>query len=133
MKGLARTAAIHALALTLVSQILPGLELTGGISTILFSALLLTIMYSVLKPVLNVILLPFHIITLGSFSFLIHVIIFYILTILVPNVSVSSFRFPGVKLAGFVIPQADFNSFFAFVVVAVTFSFIINFVNWLIK
>lgn len=133
MKRLIRTAAIHALSLFLVSQILPGIKLAGGFPTILASAIILTILYSVVRPVINLVLLPFHILTLGSFSFLINVIILYLLTVAVPQVSVSSFAFQGISLAGFVIPKAEFNSFFAFVVVSLTFSFFFSFINWLIK
>ena len=133
MKTFVRTSAIHGLSLSLVSSILPGLSLDHGFITIFLSGVILTILYSILRPIFGILLLPLNFLTFGSLSFLIHAIIFYLLTVFVPQVSVSAFTFYGLKFAGFVIPKAEFNLLFAFIVISCVFSFTVAIIEWLIK
>jgi putative membrane protein len=109
------------------------MKVYGGFATYLVAGLVLTLLLMILKPILNVLALPLNIITLGLFSFVINVIIFYILTVLVVGIIISSFTFPGFSFAGFIVPKIYFNTFFAFVLVSFLQSFMVSFLSWLIK
>lgn len=109
------------------------MKVYGGLITFLVAGLVLTILLKILKPILNILSLPLNIITLGMFSFLINVVIFYILTVLVVGITVSAFTFPGLAFAGFVVPSIHFNTFFAFVLVSLLQSVIVTLLGWLIK
>lgn len=133
MKSFLRNTLFNAFSIFLISQAVSGMRVTGGLVTYLLGGLALTILFLVLKPILNLLALPLNIITLGLFSFLINVAIFYVLTVLVVGISVTSFTFPGLSFAGFIIPQIYLNTFFAFVLVAAMQSLIVSFLTWLIK
>jgi len=117
-------------ALTLVFQ---GVKITGGFETYLLGGVALSLMFLLIKPILNILTLPFNILTLGAFSFFTNVIILYLLTALVPKIKVSSFIFQGISSSGFAIPRTDVNQFFAFIVSGLALSAIITFLTWLIK
>jgi hypothetical protein len=56
-----------------------------------------------------------------------------LLTIFVPNVTISAFNFSGISLFGFTIAAVHLNTLFAFIVAAVVITIISNSIRWLIK
>jgi len=133
VKPFVRNSLFNAFSIFFLSQILPGVKVDGGIATYLFGGFALTILFILLKPVLNILSMPLNLITLGFFSFLTNVIIFYLLTVLVIGISITSFTFSGVSYSGFVIPSIYFNTLFAFVLVSFLQSLCVSFLNWLIE
>ena len=133
VKTILQSALINGFSLFVLTQVLSGVKITGGLTTYVLGGFLLSILYTVLKPVLNLISLPINIVTLGLFSFLTNAILFYILTVLLPNISVREYTFPGASFLGFVIPEIFFNTLMAYVTAAFLQSAIVNLLTWLIK
>ena len=132
MKGFVRNVLFNSFSIFLLTQIIGGVQVTGGIPTYLFGGIALTLLLVILKPVLNLLALPLNILTLGFFSFLTNIIIFYLLTVIVPGINIVAFTFPGFSYSGFVIPQFYFNIIFTFLLVAFLQSLIVSFLTWLI-
>jgi len=132
VKPFVRNSLFNAFSIFFLSQVLPGVHISGGIATYLFGGFALTVLFILLKPLLNILSMPLNLVTLGFFSFLTNVIIFYILTVLVIGISITSFTFPGISYVGFVIPPIYFNTLFAFVLVSFLQSICVSFLNWLI-
>ena len=132
MKGFVRNVLFNAFSIFLLTQIIGGVKVSGGIPTYLFGGIALTILLVVLKPILNILSLPLNIITLGFFSFLTNIIIFYLITVIVPGISIAAFTFHGLSYSGFVIPSFYFNVLFAFLLVAFLQSLIVSFLTWLV-
>lgn len=133
MKSFFRNVLFNSFSLFLISQLLPGVKVTGGLPTYLIGGIALTLLLVLLRPILNILTLPLNLVTLGMFSFLTNVIIFYLLTVFVPGISITSFTFPGISYSGFVIPSIYLNTLFAFVLVSFLQSVIVSFLSWLIK
>ncbi|MGA2968142.1 MAG: phage holin family protein [Candidatus Levyibacteriota bacterium] len=133
MKGFIRNVLFNAFAIFLISQVVSGVKVTGGLPTYLFGGVALTILLIFLKPVLNILSLPLNIITLGLFSFVTNIIIFYLLTVIVPGISITAFTFSGLSYSGFVIPSFYFNIIFAFLIVSFLQSITVSFLTWLVK
>jgi putative membrane protein len=93
----------------------------------------LSVLFFIVKPILNIITLPLNIITLGLFSFVINAVILYLLTIFVPRISISAFAFSGYSSLGFVIPAFSVNTFFAFIFASISLSLVVGFLRWLTK
>lgn len=133
MKSFFRNTLFNAFAIFMISQVLPGVNVNGGFFTYIFGGMALTILFIVLRPVLNILALPLNLVTLGMFSFLTNVIIFYALTVLVAGISITAFTYPGYEYAGFIVPKIYFNTLFAFVIVSFLQSLIVSFLSWLIQ
>lgn len=133
MKSLLRNTLVGSFGLYLLSQVLAGVTVTGGIFTFLFAGFILSILTFIVQPVLSLITLPLNIITFGLFSFIINAIILYLLTVFVADIKITSFVFQGLSFYGFVIPKITLNILFAYLVCAFVLSFIIGFVKWLMK
>jgi len=133
MKSFLRGILFNAFSLFVLSLILPGVQVSGGVASYLFGGIALSLLFTLLKPILSILALPLNLLTLGAFSFLINVIIFYLMTVFVPTISITAFTFPGLTYAGFVIPSMHFNVLFAFIIVAFLQSLIVSALSWLIK
>ena len=133
MKLLIRNTLINALSLFLLTQAISGIRISGGFIAFILAGFCLTILFWVLKPVLNLISLPLNALTLGFFSVVTNAILFYLLTVFIPNVSIFAFTFPGFSFAGFIVPKIFINTFFAFIVIACLQSLLFTFFKWVFK
>lgn len=133
MKTLLRNSIMYAFVLSLLPAIFSGVVIKDGLATYLVGGFVLSLLFLLVRPVLQLITLPLHIITFGMFAFIINMIIIYLLTVFLPQISIKAFTYPGVSFLGFVVPKIAFNTFFAYLIVAVTFSVIVNMIQWLIK
>lgn len=133
MKNFFRNTLFNSFALYFISQILSGVTIYGGLPTYIIGGLALTLLFLIVKPVLNILALPLNLVTLGMFSFFTNVVIFYLLTVFVMDIRITAFTFQGYSYAGFVVPKIYFNVLFAFIVTAFLQSVIVSFLEWLIK
>ncbi|MEK7558936.1 MAG: phage holin family protein [Patescibacteria group bacterium] len=133
MRAIIRNIVFHSVSLFALTQFLSGFKITGGFATFLFAGAVLSVMLMVVKPILNIISLPLNILTLGLFSFFSNIIIFLLLTMFVPQISIVPFTFQGFSYSGFMIPSFHFNQITAFIVSGFALSAIITFLTWLIR
>ena len=70
-----------------LSRILPGFVVTG-FGAALVAALVLALMNTIVKPILFVLTLPFTILTLGLFLFVLNAIVLWLTSLLVPGFSI---------------------------------------------
>lgn len=131
MKSLLRNVSFYSFSLFIVSQILAGVKVAGGFWGYILGGITLTLLFLIVKPILSIITLPLSIITLGAFSFLINVIILYLLTVFVTSITISAFTFNGFSFLGFVIPKISLNNFFAFLAASLLISAIIGGLKWI--
>ncbi len=133
MRTVIRNIVFYSFSLFALTLVFPGVKIAGGLETYLLGGFALSIIFLLIKPVLNILTLPLNLVTLGAFSFFTNVIILYLLTLFVPKIKITLFVFQGFSYAGFTIPRTDVNQFFAFIVSGFALSAIITFLTWLIK
>ena len=131
MKRIIRSLTINIFALWLTSVVLPGFSYRGGFFTLFLAAFVLGLINLLLKPVIRFFLLPINLLTLGLLSWLINVFLLFILTLLVPQIVISSFNFPGFQSHGFIIPPFGISHFWALALASLSISIISGFLNWL--
>ena len=132
MKGIIRTIAIYTGSLVLLPYIIPGVRIDGNWLTFLFAGIILALLYTLLKPILKIISFPLNIATFGLFSLVINVVIFYLLTVFVPQITIHSFVFSGVSYAGFSIPKIAVNEFFSYILAALCILLITSGIKWIL-
>lgn len=133
MKGIFKSIVINSVAFYFASIVVKGFQFSGGFATILISGLAFTIINALVKPIVSLFLLPFNLITLGLFSWVINVIMLYILTVAIPDIKMASWQFTGLTFQGFVVPQMYFSSLQTLIIASLIISFITGVINWLIK
>ena len=115
MKHLIRVFLFNVFALWLCSQLLPALIIPQGWQTVLFAGFVLAMLMLIVQPVLKIIFIPINILTFGLLSWMINVIVIYLLTVFVPEIHIYPWLFPGTSWAGFVIPPIQFSYFTALI------------------
>ncbi len=133
MKTLLRNIAIYTLILFVLPQLVPGVTIAGGFNTLLVGSFVLTLLFIILKPILNIISFPVNLITLGVFSIFINGLLIYLLTIFVTEVAITSFTYQNANVLGFITPVIAFNTFFAYIYTAFIVALIDGTIRWLIK
>ncbi|MBI5456821.1 phage holin family protein [Candidatus Kaiserbacteria bacterium] len=78
-------------AVLLTVNIVPGITIAGGWTTVFLVALVWSVIVMVIRPVLQVLTFPITLITFGLFSFVLNAFLFYAMTWVVPGFSVSGF------------------------------------------
>jgi putative membrane protein len=73
-----------------LSRLLPGFEVDGWLPALL-SAVVLGVANTVLKPILFVLTLPFTILTLGLFLFILNALMLWLTALIVPGFRVHGF------------------------------------------
>lgn len=134
MKHLARAILVNMIALFLLELIAPGFHISDGLTALLLASLVLTLLFMVVKPILQVLSLPLNAITFGLFSFVINAILLWIAGLFVKQISIQPFAFPQISFAGFVIPSIAMNNYpILYIVLAALLYGIIACINWIIR
>ncbi len=131
MKSILRLSIVNALSLFLLTIFLSGVRVSGGAESFILDGVVLALVYKILKPLISIITLPLNLITMGSFTFITNVLVFYIATAIASNISITAFTYPGANFAGFIIPQIHLNTLFAYFVAAFFQSLFVSFIEWL--
>ncbi|OGG01795.1 hypothetical protein A2Z33_00770 [Candidatus Gottesmanbacteria bacterium RBG_16_52_11] len=125
MKHFVRVFLFTVFAIWLSSQLLPALVIIGNWQTILIAGFVLAILMIFVAPLLKILFIPINIITFGLLSWMVNVIILYFLTILMPEVVIRPWTFPGISYAGFAVPPV----YLSYPVALITASFVITLIT----
>jgi len=78
-------------AVFLTVELVPGIAVTGGWTTILLVALVWSVITMVIRPVLQILTLPITLITFGLFAFILNALLFWAMELIVPGFDVGGF------------------------------------------
>jgi putative membrane protein len=81
---------VMAAAMLLLSRVLPGFQVNGW-GPALIASVVLAVVNVIVKPILFIITLPFTILTLGLFLFVLNALMLWLTSVLVPGFRVSGF------------------------------------------
>ena len=94
-----RTVSINLLGIYLASQILSGIIVyVGGAQTLLMAALVIAGVNLFVRPIINLLLLPINLITLGMFRWVSNLVTLFLVTRLISNLQIRPFDYAGANL-----------------------------------
>ena len=129
-----RSISINLASVYIVAQILSGIVVyIGGIKTLFLAALAISFINLLVRPIVNLLLLPVNLITLGLFRWVANLATLYLVTWLVPNLQIHSFTFPGLDIKYLIIPSLSFSAFGAFIVATLTLTAVFHVLYWLMQ
>lgn len=133
MKLIAAAVITNAVGLYTLTLLVSSISIIGGIKTYVLAAAVLGLLNTVVKPLINLFLLPVNILTLGLFRWVTSAAILWLLTVLVPQVNVSPYHFTGFAYQGAVLPPLKLTLFWTLVVSAFILSTATAFLDWATK
>jgi len=131
---LLRSVFINIAGLYLSVVILSGVvAYTGDIKSLFFGSLLIIVINLFIRPVINLLLLPLHLVTLGLFRWIANIAVFYCITMFVSGFTVHPFTSSPLDLPFIIIPSFSFSAFGAFIYATVVFTLIFQVLYWLFQ
>lgn len=129
-----RSVAINLASVYIAAQVLSGIiTYVGGWQTLFAAATAIAISNLLIRPLVNLLLLPINLVTLGLFRWIANLAVLYVVTLAVPNLKIHPFDFRGLSLTYIIIPPVHFSAFAAFVVATFALTFIFHFLYWLLQ
>jgi len=129
MRRIARLFVIGVLSLWVATMIAEGLVFQNQLEGILIAGSALALANFLVKPVINILLLPLNLATLGLFRFINNALTLFVVDFALPQFEVVGFNFVGFSTPYFEFPPINFDSV---ILAYVAFSFVIAFVSTLI-
>ncbi len=107
----------------LASLILSGVLVFTGVRAFIIGVVFISLANIILRPLINLIMLPFTIITFGILRWLANLVVIYLLDALVPGVDIFGFVWPH--------PPLVFSYLSALLLCTLVISLLYAFFNWL--
>ena len=79
---------LNALALIVTAYIVPGIQV-ANFTTALLAAIVLGVVNTFIKPILSFVTAPLTVVTLGLFTFVVNAVVLFIVSAIVPGVTVN--------------------------------------------
>lgn len=119
------------LSLYLASIAFGGMRLSEGINSILLAGVALSLFSLLVKPLINLLLLPLNLITFGLFRWVSSAVALYLVTLIIPGFKIIGFHFAGLSSKWFDIPTVNLGGFLAIVAFSLVISVISSILHWL--
>lgn len=133
MKKIIRLYLVQLLSLYFLTLIISGIDLEKGYYSLFIAALALSAAAYIVKPIINLLILPLNLITFGLFRWLSSAIALYLVTLVVPDFKISGFYFTGYQSPWFDIPVISLEGLLAFIAFSLAISIITSVLHWLLK
>lgn len=133
MRRLLKFIVIDIFSLYLVNSKITGLNFDHGFKTFLLTAIAITVITILGKPILKILLLPLNLITFGLFNWIGNSIALYVVTLIVEGFRITGFYFDGLVSKWLDIPQVSLEGFMAYIAFSFTLSLISSTLHWLFK
>lgn len=134
MKWLLRIYAIELLGLYFVDIVASGLVYQDKLVGILITAGALAVGATLVKPIINILILPLSLATLGLMKFFSNAIILYLVDLALDQFKVTGFNFAGLTSPYLDLPAFSYGSgLFAYIAFAALISTITGLAHWLTK
>ncbi|MFH1863652.1 MAG: phage holin family protein [bacterium] len=133
MKRVLRHYVINSVTLYLISMLTEGIILEKGIESLLLAGVGITLVYMLIKPLINLLLLPINLITFGLFRWVSSAVALYLVTLVVPGFKITRFFLAGFSTQWFDIPTISLGGILSFVAFSLLISLLSSFLLWLVK
>src|SRR5258708_10954506 len=110
MKRILKIIIVETICLRVISQVTTGLNFTGANywESVIVTGLALTIASLLIRPVINILILPLNLITFGLFKWVGNTVTLYIVDLVLNQFNVTAFHFGGYTSNPIFIPFINF-------------------------
>ena len=133
MKKILRHFFIETFILFVVSRIAEGLVFSQGLKTLALAGAAIAAASFLVKPVINIFLLPINLVTFNLFKWLSAAITLYLVTLVVPGFGVTGFVFTGYSSELISLPPISLGGPLAYIAFSFLLSVITAFIYWIVS
>lgn len=133
MKKILSLILFNSIGIILVRYLWNGPQYEQTLGNILSIGLILSIFEMVIKPVINLLLLPINILTLGLIKIVINTLGLYLVEFLIDNFRIGPIVSQNINWEGISISSIQFSGFASYVILSITLSIFISFATFISK
>lgn len=133
MRQVLRMLLVGVVALYITTRLIPGFIIRGNWFDFVLVAVIFMIVQKMVKPLIHLLLLPFHFITLGTLSWIVNLLALYILTFIIAKVTITEFTFQGLTTPYFAIPEMQITAFMTAMLASLCLGVCGTFFHWLME
>lgn len=116
--------------LYVLTKIFTAFRIDETLTIYVIAAVTLSLLQTLVRPLLELILLPVNLLTLGMFRWVSSVAVLWLMVKIVPGISVLPYHFAGFSSRGIVVPALDLTAFWSIVASAFLLSSISAVIDW---
>lgn len=131
MRRLLRTIILNTAVIFFAALVLPGLSYSNNFQVLILAAVALGLVNLVVRPIVKLVTLPINLLTLGIFSWVVNVLMLYLVTRLIPGFSVSAFHFDGLIYQGLTIQPMEVTTLWSYILSSFVISVLTSILGWL--
>lgn len=124
---------VDTFALLIIYRTFTGIIFQPFPQTLFLAGAGLMISSLLIKPIINILLIPVNLVTFGLFRWVSSAITLYLVTLLVPGFKIVAFAFSGLSTKWIDIPSFSLPGILAFIAMSFFLSLVTSFFYWLIK
>lgn len=124
---------ISTVSLYLVTLLTKGIVFESGIKTLLLAGAGLAAASLIVRPLINLLLLPINLITFGLFRWVSSAIALYLVTLVVPGFKIVNFFFLGLATKWIDLPSFELEGVLAYIGFSLLISIFSSIIHWVIK
>ena len=133
MRSIIKHFLIDTIALYLISQAVSGIVFAKGVETLFLTGAVLALATMIVRPILNLLLLPLNLVTFGFFKWVTYAITLYLVTLVVPGFALTNFVFSGWSSYWISIPAISLTGTVSFIAFSFLISFVSSIIYWILK
>lgn len=133
MKFVLKKLLISLLSIHFTTYVIPAFAVNGGFTGLFISTVVLAALIYLIRPVLNIILLPLRILTFNMLEWMINIIIIFVWIIIVHYIQVGSWLFPGLSLLSVEVSPVTFTVWQTTVICAIIIVSVRRFLDWILS
>ncbi|MCL4419245.1 phage holin family protein, partial [Patescibacteria group bacterium] len=118
---------------TQVSMAVSGIVFAEGTYSLLLAGAVLTLTTLIIRPIINILLLPINLITFGLFRWVGYAVTLYLVTLIVPGFKLLNFAFRGYSSYWFNIPAISLTGVLSFIAFSFLISLVASLGYWILK
>jgi len=131
MKSLIRMLLLNIAVVFFAAWVLPGLSYSSDFTILILAAAALGVVNTIVRPIVKLVTLPINLLTLGIFSWVINVLMLYLVTRLIPGFEISAFHFGGLSYEGFNLSAMEVGLVSSYVASSFIISLLTSTLGWL--
>lgn len=131
MKSLLKLVVGNGAGLYILTKIFTAFRIDETLKVYVIAAVTLSLLQTLVRPLVELVLLPVNLLTLGMFRWVSSVAVLWLMVKIVPGISVLPYHFAGFSSRGIVVPAMDLTAFWSIVVSAFLLSSISTIIDWL--
>lgn len=134
MKRILRIIIIEFAGLAVANQLAVGLTFQNAVEGVLITSVALGLAMHLIKPLINILLLPLTLATMGAFKIVGHAITLFVVDVALTQFEVTGFYFAGFTSQYFDIPPIMLDKGpFSYLAFSLVIWFVTGLINWLRK